>query len=185
MPFTPLHMGPGLAIKAVAGERFSLLAFGLAQVAMDIEPLIGLMRGAEVLHGPTHTYLAAACIALAVAAVAPPLCRPILRRWNRELSASGLAWLAAPGAWSATAVVAGALTGTLSHVALDSFMHADIAPLMPWSRANGLLGEVSIAALHTFCVGAGAFGIAAWFARRWRERRGAHAAQAADGGRVR
>ncbi|MCB1770876.1 MAG: hypothetical protein KDJ31_14465 [Candidatus Competibacteraceae bacterium] len=42
MPFTPLHRGPGLAIKALAGRRFSLLTFGIAQVAMDIEPLIGL-----------------------------------------------------------------------------------------------------------------------------------------------
>jgi hypothetical protein len=38
MPFTPLHMGPGLAIKALAGHRFSILTFGIAQVAMDVEP---------------------------------------------------------------------------------------------------------------------------------------------------
>ncbi len=62
MPFTPFHMGPGLLVKAVAGRHFSILTFGIAQVAMDIEPLMGLMRGATVLHGPTHTYPAACVI---------------------------------------------------------------------------------------------------------------------------
>lgn len=55
MPFTPFHMGAGLALKAVAGRHFSVLTFGIAQVAMDIEPLVGMLRGAAVLHGPTHT----------------------------------------------------------------------------------------------------------------------------------
>ncbi|NEV60394.1 hypothetical protein [Thiorhodococcus minor] len=59
MPFTPLHLGPGFALKALGGRHFSFLAFGLAQVAMDIEPLAGLMTGAARLHGPSHTYLAA------------------------------------------------------------------------------------------------------------------------------
>ncbi|NEX21274.1 hypothetical protein G3480_13275 [Thiorhodococcus mannitoliphagus] len=55
MPFTPLHLWPGLALKALGGRHFSFLAFGIAQVAMDIEPLPGLLTGAERLHGPTHT----------------------------------------------------------------------------------------------------------------------------------
>lgn len=33
MPFMHLHMGTGLAIKALAGRRFSLLTFGIAQIA--------------------------------------------------------------------------------------------------------------------------------------------------------
>ena len=47
MPFTPRHLGPGFAIKALAGRHFSLLTFGVAQVTMDIEPLVGLIRGAN------------------------------------------------------------------------------------------------------------------------------------------
>ena len=53
MPFTPLHMGPALLLKAGADRRFSLFAFGCAQVLMDIEPLLGLFRHAPVLHGRT------------------------------------------------------------------------------------------------------------------------------------
>ncbi len=164
-------MGPGLAIKSLAGRRFSVLTICVAQVAMDIEPLIGLVRGSSVLHGPTHTYLAAIVIAIAVAAVSPPICRPILRRWNRELSFHRLGWLVEPESFAPLPAIAGAFVGTISHVILDSIMHSDISPLAPWSNANGLLGIISIAALHQFCVLAGLFGIVGWLAIAWRNQR--------------
>lgn len=170
MPFTPFHMGPALAIKAVAGPRFSVLSFGVAQVAMDLEPLIGMLRGAKVLHGPSHTYWAACVIAAIVTVVAPPLCQPILRRWNRELAHYGWTWLQAPPAWSTSAVAAGALVGTLSHVALDSLMHADIRPWAPWSQDNGLLGLLSIPALHGWCTALGAIGVLVWWVQGLRRR---------------
>jgi hypothetical protein len=171
VPFTPLHMGPGLAIKALAGGRFSVLTFGIAQVAIDIEPLVGLIRGSSVLHGPTHTYLAALIIAIVVATVSPPLCRLILRRWNRELSFHGLGWLVEPESFAPRPVIAGAFVGTLSHVILDSIMHSDISPLAPWSDANALLGLISIGSLHQFCIFAGLFGVVGWFFVAWRKQR--------------
>ena len=119
MPFTPLHMGPGLLIKAVAGPRFSVMTFGVAQIAMDIEPLIGMMHGSSMIHGPTHTYLAALAIAAGVAAVAPALCRPALRRWHRELLRYRVNWLIASESFTPVATIAGAFTGTLSHVMFE------------------------------------------------------------------
>lgn len=168
MPFTPFHMGPAIAIKAAIGPRFSVLSFGIAQVAMDIEPLIGMLRGATVLHGASHTYWAALVVAALVTVVAPPVCRPLLRRWNRECAHYGMGWLQEPPGWSPLAVAAGAFVGTLSHVALDSVMHADITPLAPWSQANGLLGLVSIPTLHVLCTAAGVLGALVWAAVRWR-----------------
>ena len=175
MPFTPLHMGPGLAIKALAGPHFSLLTFGIAQVAMDIEPLLGLLRGSEVLHGPSHTYFAAFLIAAVVALISPAICRPILRRWNRELSFYRLDGLIASESCSfaAVPVIAGALAGTLSHVLLDSFMHADISPLAPWSTGNAFLGLISIEALHRFCILSGLLGVVAWLGVQWYKQRSA------------
>jgi hypothetical protein len=35
--FTPLHFGPGLAMKSLAGRRFSLMLFAFSQVAIDID----------------------------------------------------------------------------------------------------------------------------------------------------
>lgn len=48
-------MGPGMALKAMAGRHFSLVSFGVAQVAMDIEPLVHMLRGDRMLHGFTHS----------------------------------------------------------------------------------------------------------------------------------
>lgn len=171
MPFTPLHLGPGLAIKALAGRHFSLLTFGVAQVAMDIEPLVGLMNGADRLHGITHTYLAALMIAVVVAVIAPTLCRPLLRRWNRELVFYRWEGLVTSEVFTPVAVIAGAFVGTLSHVLLDSLMHADLTPFAPWSDANGLLGLMSIPAVHQGCMVAGLFGLAVWLMVAWRQRR--------------
>jgi hypothetical protein len=53
-------------------------------------------------------------------------------------------------------VLLGAAAGTYSHVALDSIMHDDIAPLAPFSDANPLLHLVSLATLHWTCAGLGA-----------------------------
>jgi hypothetical protein len=57
MPFTPFHMGAALIVKPGLNRNISVITFGLAQVAMDIEPGIGMLTGADVLHGPTHTLL--------------------------------------------------------------------------------------------------------------------------------
>jgi len=171
MPFTPLHLGPGLAIKALAGRRFSVLSFGIAQVAMDIEPLLGLVRGSSVLHGPTHTYLAALVIAMVVAIVSPPICRLVLRRWNQELLFHRLGWLVESESFAPLPVIAGAFVGTISHVLLDSIMHFDISPLAPWSDANVLLGLISIGALHQVCILTGLLGVAGWFFTAWRKQR--------------
>lgn len=62
MPFTPIHLGPGTALKAIGGRHFSFMVFGGTQVLMDIEPLIGMLRGWDVLHGYTHTLLGALLI---------------------------------------------------------------------------------------------------------------------------
>lgn len=163
MPFTPFHMGPGLAVKALGGRHFSVLTFGIAQVAMDIEPLVGMLRGADVLHGWSHSYVGATFIGLLVMLLSPAPCRLILARWNRELRHYGLARLVSPEGIGCWPTASGAFIGTYSHVALDSIMHLDIQPLRPWSTANALQGVISIEALHLWCVASGMLGILVWF----------------------
>ena len=43
MPFTPFHLGPGAAFKAIGDKHFSFMVFGCAQVPMDIEPLVAIL----------------------------------------------------------------------------------------------------------------------------------------------
>ena len=64
MPFTPLHMGPGLAVKAVMQRKFSLMVFGWSQVAIDLQPLLAMTTGLVELLGFSHTLLGATLIGL-------------------------------------------------------------------------------------------------------------------------
>ena len=64
MPFTPIHMGPGIFVKAILQGSFSLMIFGWTQIVMDIQPLIVMITGEGHLHGFTHTYVGAVLIAI-------------------------------------------------------------------------------------------------------------------------
>lgn len=46
---------------------------------MTVEPLFDLIRDSRILRGPTRTRFAALVIAIAIAVIAPQICRPILR----------------------------------------------------------------------------------------------------------
>ena len=106
-----------------------------------------------------------------IAVIAPTLCRPLLRRGNRELVFYRWEGLVTPEVFTPVAVIAGAFVGTLSHVLLDSLMHADLTPFTPWSDANGLLGLMSIPTVHQGCLVAGLLGLAVWLMVAWRQRR--------------
>jgi Domain of unknown function (DUF4184) len=170
VPFTPFHMGPGLALKSVTGERFSLIMFGATQVAMDIEPGIGLLRGSEVLHGWSHTYIGATLIGGSVLLLGRGACERILKRWNTELRHHGMHWLATRDRLDWGPATLGAFVGTYSHVLLDSFMHADMRPLAPFSNGNNLLSLIPVESLHLGCVISGIAGLMLWLAVHWRKR---------------
>lgn len=158
MPFTPFHMGPGLAMKAVCGRHFSLMVFGFSQVAIDIEPLVRIIRGDDVLHGFTHTYLGATLIALVSVLVGRPVCQFLLKYWTPDPNSPFLNWLQGPKLISWPAAIASAFMGTYSHVFLDSIMHFDMQPLAPFSDANALLHVISVDSLHIACVLGGVIG---------------------------
>jgi hypothetical protein len=158
MPFTPFHMGPGLAIKALSGRHFSLMVFGFSQVAIDIEPLVRIIRGDALLHGLTHTYAGASLIALMSVIAGRPVCQFFLNHWSPDRSSTFWTWLRGPRAISWPAAIAGAFAGTYSHVFLDSIMHSDMQPLAPLSGANGLLHVISVGGLHLLCMLGGVLG---------------------------
>ncbi|MDD3762973.1 MAG: hypothetical protein PHP86_06770 [Nevskiales bacterium] len=149
MPLTPLHLGPGAAFKGVAGRSFSFMVFGGAQVLMDIEPLMAMIRGWPVLHGVSHTVAGALVVGLVAGAVGRPVSTWVLER--AKIPHFPITWRAS---------FAGAFVGTCSHVMLDALMHADMRPWWPIGMTNPLLGAVSIDALHGLCMGAGVLGAA-------------------------
>jgi len=64
MPATPFHLGPGLLIKAAAPRQFSMAAYSLAQVVIDIESGFYLLRGEYPVHRQAHTFLLGGLIGL-------------------------------------------------------------------------------------------------------------------------
>lgn len=171
MPFTPFHMGPAIVIKAAAGERFSLAVFGVAQIAIDIEPLIRLIRNDDITHGFMHTYIGGLAVGLAVAVLAKPICPPLIKIGNAVASLFGLAWLKEPSPISWPVVFSSALIGTISHVFLDSMMHADTHPLAPFSSDQTMLDAMSRDNIYLMCMVAGLAGSLAWLVRKWAFRR--------------
>lgn len=142
MPFTPLHMGPGIAVKAVAQRSFSLMVFGWSQIIIDIQPLIAMLTNKGALHGFTHTYLGATFIAL-FCAVSGKYFGELGLRIIKEQKYLPINWRVA---------FVSAFIGTYSHVFLDSIMHSDIQPFWPFNLTNNLYGIISVKALHIFCV---------------------------------
>lgn len=154
MPFTPLHLGPGAVFKLLGGRRLSFLVFGGSQVLMDIEPLVGILRRSAILHGYSHTLAGAALIGLVAAVTGKVLTHRILQPFG---------WRVEPVTWPAA--FAGAYAGTLSHVVLDGFMHADMRPFWPLSDGNPLLFRVDLSRLDLLCIGLCAAAGAVFFAK--------------------
>jgi hypothetical protein len=172
-------MGAALIVKPALKRRFSVITFGIAQVAMDIEPGIRMALRSEVLHGPTHTILCALAIAVLVMLIAPGICNYLLAKWNKEVIYYKQPRLVHSGTVSKTAVVMGAFFGTLSHVLLDSLMHHDIHPLSPFSQTNPFMELITHDGVYQACTIVGVLGTAAWLIIQW----AAHHPQQAKGAR--
>jgi hypothetical protein len=86
-------MGPGIALKAALGGSFSLMVFGFTQVAMDVQPLVHLLRGDGVIHGISHSYLGAAIIGAFSALLGRPICQVLLNLWKPDPADVMMTWL--------------------------------------------------------------------------------------------
>jgi hypothetical protein len=154
MPFTPFHFGPGLLVKGLAPNHFSLSMFALANVAMDVEPLYRMVAGDAQLHGATHTVLGAAFICVGTTWAGRPLIlrsRQLYERWS---SNAGRAFhITNIQAWS------GALLGTFSHVLMDAVMHADMRPFLPLTDTNPWLDVSCTEHVYLGCVLSGMVGM--------------------------
>jgi membrane-bound metal-dependent hydrolase YbcI (DUF457 family) len=147
MPFTPIHLGPGALCKAIGGRHFSFMVFAGAQVLMDIEPLLGIIQGQDVLHGYSHTLLGALLIGLIAAIIGRPISQFVLS--FRKIPHDRFTWLAS---------FSGALLGTFSHIGFDAVMHSDMNPWWPIAQGNNWLAFISIDALHLLCLALGVCG---------------------------
>jgi len=163
MPFTPIHMGPGILIKSLLQGSFSLMVFGWTQIVMDIQPLLVMISGEGHLHGFTHTYIGAILIAIFSALTGKYLSELGLKLLglsdeSEKKQAINIVW------W---VCFLSAFVGSFSHVLLDSIMHADVEPFFPLHSVNHLLGIISISTLHKLCLYSGVLGGGVYYVVNW------------------
>ena len=156
MPFTPVHMGPGLLIKAALQTSFSLMVFGWAQIVMDMQPLLVLITGEGHLHGFSHTYIGALLLGAFSA-----LTGKYLSEWGLRIL--GVSKVDNPLKITWRVSLLSAFIGTFSHVLLDSIVHTDMQPFYPFSTGNGLLGFFSTGQLHHLCLYSAIIGALMYF----------------------
>ncbi len=152
MPFTPYHVGPGIAVKAVLPKKFSLLIFAWAQIVMDLQPLIVILVGRGRPHGVSHTLIGAAVLGGAAAVSGKYLIEWVLS-WRRNGLNVDISWgVALFSAW----------LGTFSHVLIDGLVYPDMDLFWPFMTGNPLRIGFSVRGMILFCVVSGVLGGVAW-----------------------
>jgi hypothetical protein len=137
MPVTPFHLGPAVALKSVASGHFSFTIFAFTQILIDLEVLFYFTQNAGHLHRHLHTYLGAAIVAGVGVVSGRPICQWLLKKWNSHLSPKQKQWLYVEPQISLKASIWGAVLGAYSHILLDSVMHGDMQPFLPFSDKIG------------------------------------------------
>jgi hypothetical protein len=157
MPFTPIHLGVALPVKAVSEKKFNFLIFAWAQVVMDLQPLVVLLTQRGKVHGWTHTFLAA----LALGALTSVSGKYAIEGVTKLLKIGPNGRVVVP--WKVANL--SALFGTVSHVFLDALIYPEMAPFWPLSQSNPLYFGITSYQVIVFCLACGALGGLAWAAR--------------------
>ncbi|MCS7386522.1 MAG: hydrolase [archaeon GB-1867-005] len=151
MPFTPLHLGPGLALGLAFKKRMHAPTFIIANVIIDIEPfLILVLRLRYPLHGYMHTLIAAILLGLALGYIMFALDKLLNSLWKALL-------LIPEKPLSLKSFSLAGISGTLLHVLLDSPLYSDIKPLYPL-KINPLYNPSLAIHIMTVCMLMGALG---------------------------
>ena len=164
MPATPFHFGPGLLVKAAAPRQFSMAAYSLAQVVIDIESGYYLLQHASPVHRQAHTFALGGLIGFLCGLIVSQLGTWVAR--PRDVVPEALA-----AEYRHPIAVYSGIFGGIFHSLLDGIMHADIRPFRPFTDANPLYGLVSVRILYLFCIVTGLIGAVLLLARERRARR--------------
>lgn len=122
MPLTPLHLGPALLLGFLFYKKMDISAVALGSVILDIEGLVRVFAGSDIIHGYSHYYIVAFLVGTALSFILLIL---------RDKAAKLKEWMQLGQETSFRSIFAGSIAGTLSHVFLDSFLYWDIRPFHP------------------------------------------------------
>ena len=157
MPFTPLHLGPALAVGLPLRKMIHLPTFLMANVVLDVEPLLVLYFGLNYpLHGYLHTFLAAVAVGLMLGLIMFRFEQPLKGVYVKtQLETNKTLPLKA-------FLIAG-VSGTTLHVLLDALLYSEMQPFFPFSTNPLLNFHVSSLSVYLLCFWLGIFGALYYF----------------------
>lgn len=144
MPFTLYHLGPGILLGLPLRKIIHAPTFILANIILDIEPLLVLILNLHYpLHGYLHTFLAAIPVGIALGytmhileKLLQPLYKLLLLETENTLNLKSF-------------IIAGPL-GTTLHILLDAPLYEDIKPFYP-STINPLYNPSLTLPIYDLC----------------------------------
>jgi len=153
MPFTPFHFGPALCLGIPLRKYIHAPSFILANVVLDVEPLLVLVMGLNYpLHGYLHTFIVAVGVGVAFGFVMfllertmHPLYRKLLLEPETKLKKSQF-------------IIAG-VTGAMLHVLFDAPLYSEMKSFFPLN-SNSLFGYASSLEIYLFSFWMGILGVA-------------------------
>ncbi len=124
MPFTLFHLGPALFFGLLLFRRLNFPTFLVANVIIDLEPLIVLVLGLNrPVHGFFHSFLGGAVAAVVLSIVMMKLDKKI------QILMTALK-LGQPS--SAKSIGLASFAGIYLHILFDAPLYSDIRPFYPF-----------------------------------------------------
>jgi membrane-bound metal-dependent hydrolase YbcI (DUF457 family) len=152
MPLTPFHLGPALAVGLPLRKYFHLPTFILANVVLDVEPLLVIVFGLNYpLHGYLHTLLLALVVGLVVGFALFKL-EGAFSGFYQKIKLETANPLRLRGFFLA------GVCGTFLHVLFDALLYTEMKPFFPWSINPLLNMHVSTSQVYLLCTYLGALG---------------------------
>ncbi|MFQ6075237.1 MAG: hypothetical protein ACE5Z5_03750 [Candidatus Bathyarchaeia archaeon] len=135
MPFTALHLIPGLIVYLLLFPYVDLPALMIATVILDIEPFANLFLFHRwPLHGALHSPVGALLIVAPILTVSSRLLETRSRVLVKIVGVVG--WRPRVRTVPLKATVSSVYTGIISHLVLDFWMHDDIPVFYPFGSGN-------------------------------------------------
>ena len=143
MPFTPFHLGPGIALGIIFKRWINIPAILLASIIVDVRTTYCFFIGNSQLHGFFHTFAGATLLGLFVIALV----------WIFRIHLSKISkLLKVEQDYSLNSIVSGALIGVWVHIILDAFLYPEMHPFWPVKGNTLLLGVLSSSTVYGLCV---------------------------------
>jgi hypothetical protein len=142
MPFTPFHFGAHLCVAMPFRRKLDIPAFLLANIIVDIEPLIVMIFNLKYpLHGYAHTFAAGIILSPTLGMVVYLLRKPL----NNMMGILRMSYIP-----SVRGSIISAFLGHCLHILFDAPIYHDIRPCYPLN-SNPLYGVISTMNMYLIC----------------------------------